>query len=153
MIGPISLDDLELLREIADRPIVLTDRGTLPAGGPHPKQVARYGLFDLAPNTRRSVEKLARAYFPYREWLAFGDSRWTPWNGYYVAVVPWTLVDPGPTPTPTPTPTPSPTPTPQPTPEATPAPTLEATPATTAEATPEPTLEPVPEATAEATPD
>ncbi|NJD27014.1 MAG: hypothetical protein FIA92_01810 [Chloroflexi bacterium] len=78
--------------------------------GPHyPKQKARYGWFDLPPNTRRPVDKLAMAYFPYRERLAFGDRRSTPWNGYYVALVPWSVdVKPEPTPTPTPAPTPTP---------------------------------------------
>ena len=104
------------------------------SGPLYPKQIGRYGWFDLAPNTRKSVAQLPNAYFPYRESLAFGDSRATPWNGYYVAVVPWTLVgpDPSPTPTPTATPTPTPQPTPQPTPEA----TAQATPGTTLEPTP-----------------
>ena len=137
------------------------------SGPLYPKQVGLYGLFDLVPNTRRTVDRLARAYFPYRERLAFGDSRYTPWNGYYVAVVPWSLVDPDPGPTPTPPPTPRPTPrpttqptqqptpppTPQPTTEATPEPTPEATPEPTPETTPEPTLEPTLEPTTEATPE
>lgn len=101
------------------------------SGPLYPRQVGRYGLFDLAPNTRTSVAQLARAYFRYSERLAFGDSRATPWNGYYVAVVPWTLVKQNPVPTPTP----------QPTPAATPA----ATPVATPDATPEATGEPSPE--------
>ncbi len=111
------------------------------SGPLYPKQVGWYGLFDLAPNSRRSVERLARAYFPYRERLAFGDNRYTPWNGYYVAVIPWTLVDPDPDPTPPPPPTP------QPSPQATVEPTPEATP----EATPQPTSEPTLESTLEPT--
>jgi hypothetical protein len=117
--------------------------------GPHyPKQVARYGWFDLAPNARREVAKLTTAYFPYRERLAFGDRRWTPWNGYYVAVVPWSIdgdQDPEPTPPPTPPPTPEPTPDPSlepvptDTPPVPPPPTSEITPTTPVSST-----EPVP---------
>ena len=98
------------------------------SGPLYPKQIGRYGLFDLAPNTMRSVARLANGFFPYRQWLAFGGRRYTPWNGYYVAVVPSALAHPDP----------DPTPTPQPTPEATP----EATPEVTHEATIEPTIEP-----------
>lgn len=120
------------------------------SGPLYPKQIARYGLFDLAPNTIRSVARLASAYYPYREWLAFGDSRYTPWNGYYVAVVAWTLVDPNPGPTPTP---PTPQPTPETTPKATPDATPEATPEATAEATPEATPAAMPVATPEEAPE
>jgi hypothetical protein len=99
----------------------------------YPHQKARYGWFDLAPDTRRSVERLTQAYFPYHERLAFGDGRSTPWNGYYVAVIPVSLDD-----VPSPEPTPSPTPTlpPEATPVATPVATPEATPETTPDPTP-----------------
>jgi hypothetical protein len=86
----------------------------------YPRQTALYGWFDLAPNERRSVERLAQAYYRYHEPTAFGDHRSTPWNGSYVAVVPVSVEDPDPDPTPTPTPDPTPAPTPDPTPEATP---------------------------------
>ena len=85
------------------------------------------------------MARLANGFFPYRQWLAFGERRYTPWNGYYVAVVPAALIDPDPTPTPQPTPEP----TPEVTPEATPEATLDSTP----EATPEATLDSTPEAT------
>ena len=78
----------------------------------YPKQKSRYGWFDLPPNSVRSASRLAEAFFPYRERQAFGDRRWTVWNGYFVAVVPWTYEpppDPGPDPTPTPTPGSTPT--------------------------------------------
>jgi hypothetical protein len=90
------------------------------SGPKYPKQTARLGWFDLAPNTVRSVERLNYAYFPYRESLAFGDARATPWNGYYVAVVPWSIErndDSGQSPSPSPVPSPA----------ATPEPTIEAT--------------------------
>ncbi len=89
----------------------------------YPRQTALHGWFDLAPNTRTSVERIAEAFFPYKEQLAFGDNRATPWNGYYVAVVPVSVDGPDPGPTPTPTPSSTPVPTPQPTAEATPEPT------------------------------
>lgn len=130
--------------------------------GPHyPKQVARYGWFDLAPNARREVARLATAYFPYREVLAFGDRRWTPWNGYYVAVVPWSIdggQDPEPTPTPEPTPEPTPDPSLEPVPTGAPTdpspPTPEVTPesitaSTSAPTTPVSAPEPTPESTSD----
>jgi hypothetical protein len=86
----------------------------------YPKQKSRYGWFDLPPNTVRSASRLAEAFFPYREHLAFQEYRFTPWNGYFVAVVPWTY---DPTPDPDPDPDPSPTPTPTPDPSAVPDPT------------------------------
>lgn len=96
------------------------------SGPYYPKQKGSRGWFDLAPNTPRSVDRLAEAFFPYRQILAFGGHRWTPWNGYYVAVVPVSVGGPDPTPTPTPNPTPTPTFTPPPSgtplPTATPAP-------------------------------
>jgi hypothetical protein len=103
------------------------------SGPYYPKQTARYGWFDLHPNSVRSVGPLAEAYFPYRESLAFGDRRATPWNGAYVAVVPWTIDrgDPDETPTPTPAPSPSPTATPPSTPNPTPTSPPAATPAPT----------------------
>lgn len=58
------------------------------SGPLYPKQVAYNGWYDLAPNTRKPVSALGGAFFPYRERLAFGDTRWTPWNGYYVVVIP-----------------------------------------------------------------
>jgi hypothetical protein len=139
------------------------------SGPYYPKQTALYGWFDLHPNSVRSVERLAEAYFPYRESLAFGDGRATPWNGSFVAVVPWTIdrSDPGGTPNPTPstsptesspsTSTPAPTPT-SPTgtaPAATAGqsgapepPAVDATPGAPA---PEATPAPAPEATPDAT--
>lgn len=81
----------------------------------YPRQTARYGWFDLAPNSRTSVERLAEAFFPYHEPTAFGDQRWTPWNGFYVAVVPVSVEDPDPTPPPSSTPAASETPTAPPT--------------------------------------
>jgi hypothetical protein len=119
--------------------------------GPHyPKQVRRYGWFDLPPNARREAAKLATPYFPYRERLAFGDHRWTPWNGYYVAVVPWSIdgdQDPEPTPdaTPPPTPPPMPDPTPDATPDPTPDPSLGPVPTDTPTVPPAPTPEITPE--------
>jgi hypothetical protein len=99
--------------------------------GPHyPKQVARYGWFDLAPNARRGVARLTTPFFPYRESLAFGDRRATPWNGYYVAVVPWTRGAGGGNPPSTPNPTPNPS----------------------LEPSPDPSLEPVPSAESSLTP-
>jgi hypothetical protein len=117
--------------------------------GPYfPRQKARYGWFDLAPNTRTSVERLAHAYFPYSERLAFGDHKNTPWNGYYVAIVPW-LVDDDPDPSPTPTPVPTPGSTAEPTIEPTAEP--EATPDSTSDSAPapDPTAAPTIQATAE----
>lgn len=93
------------------------------SGPLYPKTVGRHGWFDLEPNTRRSSDRFVNAFFPYKERLAFGDHRNTPWNGYFVAVVPSTYVPPD-------DPPPDPTPTPDPTPEATagPAPTATAGP-------------------------
>jgi hypothetical protein len=127
--------------------------------GPHyPKQVARYGWFDLAPNTLRTVARLSAAYFPYREWLAFRDRRATPWNGYYVAVVPWSMddgEDPEPTPERTPQPTPQPTPDPslEPVPSATPESSAPPAPGATPGSTPASTSEPTPVVTTEPTPE
>ena len=115
------------------------------SGPYYPRQVASRGWFDLAPNTPRSVERLAEAFFPYRQILAFGGHRWTPWNGYYVAVVPVSLGVPDPTPTPTPNPTPNPTPVPS----ATPLPTVTPAPSVT----PAPTAAPNPTASPGATPE
>lgn len=89
------------------------------------------GLYDLPPNTRRSVTWMSYVMKPYREWYAFGDTQSVVWEGKFVVV---TLdpdpVPPSPSPTPTPTPTPSPTaePSPSVTPDVTPAPTPEPTP-------------------------
>jgi hypothetical protein len=105
----------------------------------YPKQVALLGWFDLAPNSRTSVERLAAAFFPYHEPTAFGDNRSTPWNGSYVAVVPVSVDDPDPTPTPTPTPKPSSTPAPS----ATPQPTVAPTPQPTTNPTAPPTAAPI----------
>jgi hypothetical protein len=112
----------------------------------YPKQKARYGWFDLPPSTLRSVDRLGNAFFPYKEYLSFGDRRWTPWTGYYVAVVPWSVGGHDPDETPTPTPTPVPTPI------ATPTPTTEAKPRPTLGPTQEPTVEPDPPVTPEAVP-
>jgi hypothetical protein len=100
----------------------------------YPKQKSRYGWFDLPPNSVRSALRLAEAFFPYRERLAFGDIRATPWNGYFVAVVPSANgsqppPDPDPDPSPTPSPTPSPDASLDPSPEATPAQEAPPTPA------------------------
>lgn len=121
------------------------------SGPLYPRQTALYGWFDLAPNSRTSVERLAQAYFPYHEPTAFGDHRATPWNGYYVAVVPVSIDDPDPTPTPPPTPTPTstPQPTPEATPNPTPVPTTLSTPAPTPGPTAAPTVLPTPELTAQ----
>jgi hypothetical protein len=117
----------------------------------YPHQKARYGWFDLAPNSRRSVDRLTQAYFPYRERLAFGDGRSTPWNGYYVAVIPAAFDDvppPGTSPSPTTTVPPGATPqaTPATTPETTllptPGPTTVTEPAQLPEVTAEPTASP-----------
>lgn len=125
--------------------------------GPYfPRQKARYGWFDLAPNSRTSVERLAQAYFQYSERLAFGDRKHTPWNGYYVALVPRLVeVDPDPTPNPSPTPVPTPGSTAEPTLEPTsePEPTSEATPESSDDSAavsgPDPTAEPTIAATPE----
>jgi hypothetical protein len=102
------------------------------SGPLYPRVIGRHGWFDLAPNTRRTSERFVNPFYEYREWLAFGDHRDTPWNGYYVAIVPVIYEDPDPTPTPTPNPSPSPTAAPTPTP------TLEPTATPTADATVEP---------------
>jgi hypothetical protein len=126
------------------------------SGPNYPRQIARYGWFDLEPNTRRGVSRLATAYFPYRESLAFGDRRSTPWNGYYVAVVPWTIDDGGEEPPPTPNPTPDPSlePVPTATPGASSPTTVEGAPEPTPPATSEPAPlvppEPSPESTSTA---
>ena len=122
------------------------------SGPLYPRQKARLGWFDLTPNTERPASRLPAALFPYREYLAFGDHRSTPWNGWYVAVVPMLVGDgePAPTPDPTPVPTPDPTPdaTPEPAPSGTPNPTPEATNAPDALAEPSPTatVDPAPTA-------
>ena len=114
------------------------------SGPKYPKQTARLGWFDLPPNTLRSVQRLADAFFPYRESLAFGDSRATPWNGYFVAVVPARRApNPGTSPPPTPTPTPTPTSTPTDVPNSTPEATNEAAPVPTSSAGPESSTEPI----------
>jgi len=86
------------------------------SGPLYPKTIAKHGWFDLEPNTQRSSDRITKVFFPYKEYLAFGDHRNTPWNGSYVAVVPLAY-DP-PDPEPTPDPTPAPDPTVEPTPEA-----------------------------------
>ena len=80
------------------------------SGPLYPKTIARHGWFDLEPNTQRSSDRFLNAFFPYKEYLAFGDHRDTPWNGYYVAVVPLSYDPPDPEPTPEPSATPAPTP-------------------------------------------
>lgn len=77
------------------------------SGPLYPKTIARHGWFDLEPNTNRSSDRIKKVFFPYKEYLAFGDRRNTPWNGSYVAVVPLTYVPPDPEPTPDPTPEPT----------------------------------------------
>lgn len=78
--------------------------------GPYfPKQTAYRGWYDLAPNTRKTVAKFSEVFFPYKEFLAFGDHRNTPWNGWYVVIIPVSMPDPDPDPTPEPTPTAEPT--------------------------------------------
>jgi hypothetical protein len=79
------------------------------SGPLYPKTIARHGWFDLEPNTQRTSDRFTNVFFPYKEYLAFGDRRWTPWNGSYVAVVPLTYEPPDPEPEPTPDPTPDPT--------------------------------------------
>lgn len=87
------------------------------SGPLYPKTIGRHGWFDLEPNTSRNSDRFTNAFYPYREWLAFGDHRDTPWNGSYVAVVPLSYDPPDPEPTPTPQPTDEP-PTGEPPPEA-----------------------------------
>jgi hypothetical protein len=58
------------------------------SGPLYPKQIAYAGWYDLAPNTQRSVSAFAQVFYRYSEHASFGDYRWTPWNGYFVAVVP-----------------------------------------------------------------
>lgn len=82
------------------------------SGPYYPKQQRLRGWFDLPPNTMRSVESLAYAFYPYKNRFAFGSVRYTMWNDYYVAVVPVAGGNPDPTPTPTPTPTTTTEPTP-----------------------------------------
>jgi hypothetical protein len=84
------------------------------SGPLYPKTIALHGWFDLEPNTRRTSDRFQNVFFPYKEYLAFGDRRSTPWNGSYVAVVPLAYDPPDPDPTPAPTPTPSATPQPSP---------------------------------------
>jgi hypothetical protein len=92
------------------------------SGPNYPKVKARYGWFDLAPNTSRSAHRLGNAYFKYSEKLAFGQPRPTIWRGWFVAVVPWTVGDPDPDPDPTPDPSASPDPSVEPSPESPPQP-------------------------------
>jgi hypothetical protein len=84
------------------------------SGPLYPKSIAKHGWFDLEPNTARSSDRITKVFFPYKEYLAFGDHRNTPWNGSYVAVVPLSYDPPD---EPPPTPEPSPLPTPLPTPD------------------------------------
>jgi hypothetical protein len=77
------------------------------SGPLYPKTVALHGWFDLEPNTRRTADRFRNVFFPYKEYLAFGDRRDTPWNGFHVAVVPLTYDPPDPEATPPPTPQPS----------------------------------------------
>ena len=86
------------------------------SGPLYPDTIALHGWFDLEPNTRRGADRFKKVFFPYKEYLAFGDRRNTPWNGYYVAVVPLTYDPPEPEPTPEPSPTPTPRPSAGPTP-------------------------------------
>lgn len=79
------------------------------SGPLYPRTIARHGWFDLEPNTERTSDRITKVFFPYREYLAFGDRRNTPWNGSYVAIVPLTY-DPPDDPPPTPEPTSLPTP-------------------------------------------
>lgn len=79
------------------------------SGPLYPKTIARHGWFDLEPNTNRSSERIRKVFFPYKEYLAFGDHRNTPWNGSFVAIVPLTYDPPDPEPTPDPTEPPEPT--------------------------------------------
>ena len=90
------------------------------SGPLYPKTIARHGWFDLEPNTSRTSDRITNVFFPYREHLAFGDRRWTPWNGSFVAVVPLAYDPPDPDPDPTPDPTATPAPTPDATVEPTP---------------------------------
>ena len=79
------------------------------SGPLYPKTIARHGWFDLQPNSERTSDRITNVFFPYKEFLAFGDHRSTPWNGSYVAIVPLSY-DPPDEPPPTPQPTPLPTP-------------------------------------------
>lgn len=79
------------------------------SGPLYPKTIAKHGWFDLEPNTNRSSERISKVFFPYKEYLAFGDHRNTPWNGSYVAIVPLAYDPPDPEPTPDPEETPEPT--------------------------------------------
>ena len=79
------------------------------SGPLYPKTIARHGWFDLEPNSQRTSDRITRVFFPYKEYLAFGDRRNTPWNGSYVAIVPLSY-DPPDEPPPTPEPSPLPTP-------------------------------------------
>lgn len=79
------------------------------SGPLYPETIAKHGWFDLEPNTRRGADRFSNIFFPYKEYLAFGDRRNTPWNGFYVAIVPLSYDPPDPDPTPTPEPTPAPT--------------------------------------------
>jgi hypothetical protein len=81
------------------------------SGPLYPDTIALHGWFDLVPNTQRTSDRISKVFFPYKEYLAFGDHRTTPWNGSYVAIVPLAYEPPDPDPTPTPTPEPSPEPT------------------------------------------
>lgn len=83
------------------------------SGPLYPKTIAKHGWFDLEPNTQRTSDRITKVFFPYREYLAFGDHRSTPWNGSYVAIVPLTYDPPDPEPTPDPTPPPTAEPTPE----------------------------------------
>ena len=83
------------------------------SGPLYPKTIAKHGWFDLEPNTQRTSDRITKVFFPYKEYLAFGDHRSTPWNGSYVAIVPLTYDPPDPEPTPDPTPPPTAEPTPE----------------------------------------
>jgi hypothetical protein len=52
----------------------------------YPHQVAKLGWFDLPPNTRIAATSMGNPFWKYSEYYAFGDSRWTPWNGYWITV-------------------------------------------------------------------
>lgn len=53
------------------------------SGPLYPNQVARYGYFDLKPDTRLSRDQMAQVFTPYHE-----PQGWSGWTGKWVVVAP-----------------------------------------------------------------
>ena len=72
---------------VANRDPAVTNNFSVSAvyiSGPlYPNQVARYGYFDLKPDTRLSRDQMAQVFTPYRE-----PQGWSGWTGKWVVVAP-----------------------------------------------------------------